>query len=133
MLEISFSEVLLIVIIGLIALGPERLIISIKTISSWILTLRLLAANTKYKLLEELKFQKFKEFEELQELLSKIEKKAGLQIFSDELNQSIKELIEYTELLKKKYQFSNNCIEKKMSTVKKVTTNLDEDNIDKVD
>ncbi len=61
MIDISFSELLLILIIAFVVLGPERLPTVVKTISSWIRTLRIFAANVQHELSEELKLQEFQE------------------------------------------------------------------------
>lgn len=45
MLDIGFSELLLVMIIGLVVLGPERLPIAVKTVAGWIRAFRSLAAN----------------------------------------------------------------------------------------
>ncbi|MGP1958139.1 MAG: Sec-independent protein translocase protein TatB [Arsenophonus sp.] len=72
MFEISFSELLLIMIIGLIVISPERFPIDIKTSINWISALFSLSANVQHKLLQELKLK------ELQERLKKIEEKTQL-------------------------------------------------------
>ena len=43
MFDIGFSELLLVFVIGLIVLGPQRLPVAVKTVVSWIRTLRSLA------------------------------------------------------------------------------------------
>ncbi|WGO83099.1 Sec-independent protein translocase protein TatB [Arsenophonus apicola] len=127
MLDIGFSELLLVMIIGLVVLGPERLPIAVKTVAGWIRALRSLAANVQHELSQELKLQ------ELQETLRKAEEKAQLQELSPELKQSMEELRESTELLKKNYQSSNSRIEEELAKVKAFTSDLDENSTDKID
>ncbi|MFV9997988.1 MAG: Sec-independent protein translocase protein TatB [Arsenophonus endosymbiont of Dermacentor nuttalli] len=120
MLDIGFSELLLVMVIGLVVLGPERFPIAVKTVAGWIRALCSLAANVQHELSQELKLQ------ELQETLKKAEEKAQLQSLSPELKQSMEELRESTELLKKNYQSSSNRIEQELAKVKAFTSELDE-------
>lgn len=127
MLDIGFSELLLVMIIGLVVLGPERLPIAVKTVAGWIRVLRSLVANVQHEFSQELKLQ------ELQETLRKAEEKAQLQTLSPELKQSMQELRESTELLKKNYQSSNSRIEEELAKVKAFTSDLDENSTTKID
>ncbi|PHM61769.1 Sec-independent protein translocase protein TatB [Xenorhabdus ishibashii] len=98
MFDIGFSELLLVMIIGLVVLGPERLPVAVKTVAGWIRALRSLAANVQNELAQELKLQ------ELQDTLKKMEEKAELQSLSPELKASMEELKEAAESLKNTYQ-----------------------------
>ncbi|MBE8597135.1 Sec-independent protein translocase protein TatB [Xenorhabdus sp. BG5] len=98
MFDIGFSELLLVMIIGLVVLGPERLPIAVKTVAGWIRVLRSLAANVQNELAQELKLQ------ELQDTLKKMEEKADLQSLSPELKASMEELKDAAESLKNTYQ-----------------------------
>ncbi|WP_237387982.1 Sec-independent protein translocase protein TatB [Xenorhabdus sp. Sc-CR9] len=98
MFDIGFSELLLVMIIGLVVLGPERLPIAVKTVVGWIRALRSLAANVQNELAQELKLQ------ELQDSLKKMEEKADMQSLSPELKASMEELREAAESLKNTYQ-----------------------------
>ncbi|PHM38383.1 sec-independent translocase [Xenorhabdus mauleonii] len=98
MFDIGFSELLLVMVIGLVVLGPERLPIAVKTVAGWIRALRSLAANVQNELAQELKLQ------ELQDSLKKMEEKAGMQSLSPELKASMEELKEAAESLKNTYQ-----------------------------
>ncbi|MBS9434589.1 Sec-independent protein translocase protein TatB [Photorhabdus hainanensis] len=98
MFDIGFSELLLVMVIGLVVLGPERLPVAVKTVAGWIRALRSLAANVQNELAQELKLQ------ELQESLKKVQEEAGLQNLSPELKASMDELKEAAESLKKAYQ-----------------------------
>ncbi len=96
MFDIGFGELLLVMVIGLVVLGPERLPVAVKTVAGWIRALRSLAASVQNELSQELKLQ------ELQESLKKAEK-AGLQNLTPELKASMDELKEAAESLKRSY------------------------------
>lgn len=96
MFDIGFGELLLILIIGLVVLGPERLPVAVKTVAGWIRALRSLAASVQNELTQELKLQ------ELQESLKKAEQ-AGLQNLTPELKASMDELKEMAESLQRSY------------------------------
>lgn len=98
MFDIGFSQLLLVIVIGLVFLGPERLPVAVKTIAGWVRALRSLAANVQNELTQELKLQ------ELQESLKKVEEKANLQTLSPELKASMDELKEAAQSLKQTYQ-----------------------------
>ncbi len=98
MFDIGFSQLLLVMVIGLVFLGPERLPVAVKTIAGWVRALRSLAANVQNELTQELKLQ------ELQEGLKKVEEKANLQTLSPELKASMDELKEAAQSLKETYQ-----------------------------
>ncbi|MEE3663374.1 Sec-independent protein translocase protein TatB [Brenneria sp. g21c3] len=96
MFDIGFSELLLVMVIGLVVLGPERLPVAVRTVAGWIRTLRSLASTVQNELSQELKLQ------ELQDSLKKVEK-AGLQNLSPELKASMDELKEAAEAMKRGY------------------------------
>ena len=96
MFDIGFGELLLVMVIGLVVLGPERLPVAVKTVAGWIRALRSLAASVQNELSQELKLQ------ELQESLKKVEN-AGLQNLTPELKASMDELKEAAESLKRSY------------------------------
>ncbi|MCF6691313.1 Sec-independent protein translocase protein TatB [Raoultella terrigena] len=96
MFDIGFSELLLVFVIGLIVLGPQRLPVAVKTVASWIRTLRSLAATVQNEITQELKLQEF------QESLKKVEK-ASLDNLTPELKASMDELREAAESMKRSY------------------------------
>ncbi|MFA9207793.1 MAG: Sec-independent protein translocase protein TatB [Yersinia sp. (in: enterobacteria)] len=96
MFDIGFSELLLVLVIGLVVLGPERLPVAVRTVAGWIRTLRSLAATVQNELAQELKIQ------ELQDSLKKAEQ-VGLQNLTPELKASMDELKEAAEALKRSY------------------------------
>ncbi|MBK1451750.1 Sec-independent protein translocase protein TatB [Klebsiella variicola] len=96
MFDIGFSELLLVFVIGLIVLGPQRLPVAVKTVVGWIRTLRSLATTVQNELAQELKLQEF------QESLKKVEK-ASLNNLTPELKASMDELREAAESMKRSY------------------------------
>lgn len=96
MFDIGFSELLLVFVIGLIVLGPERLPVAVKTVVGWIRAIRSLAANVQQELAQELKLQ------ELQDGLKKVEE-ASKGTLSPELKESIEELRKTAESVKRSY------------------------------
>lgn len=97
MFEIGFSELILVMIVGLIVLGPERLPVAVKTVSGWIRAMRSLASSVQNELTQELKLQ------ELQDSLKKVEKNA-LQNLTPELKASMDELRAAAQAIQKPYQ-----------------------------
>lgn len=96
MFDIGFSELLLVLVIGLIVLGPQRLPVAVKTVAGWIRALRSLAATVQNELAQELKLQ------ELQDSLRKVEK-ASLENLTPELKTSMDELRKAAESMKRSY------------------------------
>ena len=85
MFDIGFSELVLLMLVGLVVLGPKRLPIAIRTVMGWVKTIRGLAANVQNELKQELKLQ------ELQDSIKKAEA-LNLQTLSPELNKTVEEL-----------------------------------------
>lgn len=99
MFDIGFSELLLVFVIGLIVLGPQRLPTAVKTVVGWIRAVRSLAANVQHELAQELKLQ------ELQDGLKKVEEETKGTL-SPELKESIQELRKTAESVKRSYHES---------------------------
>lgn len=99
MFDIGFSELVLVFVIGLIVLGPQRLPVAVKTVVGWIRAIRSLAANVQHELAQELKLQ------ELQDSLKKVEE-AGKGTLSPELKQSMEELRKTADSMKRSVQQS---------------------------
>ena len=85
MFDIGFSELVLVLIVGLVVLGPQRLTIAIRTVMGWVRTIRGLAANVQNELAQELKLQ------ELKESIKKAEE-LNLSSLSPELSKTVEEL-----------------------------------------
>ncbi|KEA50433.1 MULTISPECIES: Sec-independent protein translocase protein TatB [Mangrovibacter] len=96
MFDIGFGELLLIFIIGLVVLGPERLPVAVKTVAGWVRALRSLASTVQNELAQELKLQEF------QDSLKKVEK-ASMDHLTPELKSSMDELREAAESMKRSY------------------------------
>lgn len=82
MFDIGFGELVLISVIALVVLGPERLPTAIRSVSKFIRTAKTMANNVKDELSQELKIQ------ELQDNLRKAEN-MGMKDLSPELQSSI--------------------------------------------
>ena len=78
-------ELVVVLIVGLIVLGPERLPVAIRTVSRWVKTLKSVANSVKAEVNEELRIH------ELHENLKKAEQQ-NLQELSPELKSSVDEL-----------------------------------------
>lgn len=96
MFDIGFGELVLVFVIGLIVLGPQRLPVAVKTIAGWVRALRSLATTVQNELTQELKLQEF------QDSLKKVEK-ASLSNLTPELKASMDELREAAESMKRTY------------------------------
>lgn len=90
MFDIGFWELLLISIIGLVVLGPERMPVAIRTVRSWINGVRSFSQSVKTELTEELRIQ------ELHANLKKAEE-SNLENLSPEVAESVKTLKEAAE------------------------------------
>ncbi|WP_417763408.1 Sec-independent protein translocase protein TatB [Shewanella sp.] len=102
---IGFSELLLIGILGLVVLGPERLPIAVRTVSGWIRAMKRMANSVKDELEQELKL------EELQADLKKAEQK-GLGNLSPELKDSLDQLKEAAQAVNRPYEIDSSPFSK---------------------
>ena len=100
MFDIGFGELLLVFVIGLIVLGPQRLPVAVKTVVGWVRALRSLASTVQNELAQELKLQEF------QESLKKVEK-ASMDNLTPELKASMDELREAAESMKRSYSIND--------------------------
>ena len=100
MFDIGFSELLLVFVIGLIVLGPQRLPVAVKTVAGWVRALRSLATTVQNELAQELKLQEF------QDSLKKVDK-ASLDNLTPELKASMDELREAAESMKRSYSVND--------------------------
>lgn len=111
MFDISFGQLLLVLIIGLVVLGPERLPVAMKTVASWIKVLRRMSATVQLELNKELKLQ------ELQDSLKKAEE-SGLKNITPEIQESIDDLKRVTDSLQKEINSSATEIENSVNTAR---------------
>jgi sec-independent protein translocase protein TatB len=109
--DIGFSELLLVLVIGLVVLGPERLPVAVRTVAGWIRTLRAMAASVQSELSQELKLQ------ELQDSLKKAEE-SGLKNLTPEIKASMDELKEAAESMKQSINSGLNPAEKAVEEAK---------------
>ena len=123
MFDIGFSEILLVCIVGLVVLGPQRLPVAIRTVMSWVRTIRGLAANVQNELKQELKLQ------ELQESIKKAES-LNLKALSPELGKTVEELKASADKLRadleQKASDSNTTLQDQIKQMKSVVENPDE-------
>jgi len=98
--DIGFGELVLVFVIGLIVLGPQRLPVAVKTVAGWVRALRSLASTVQNELAQELKIQ------ELQDSLKKVEK-ASMDHLTPELKESMDELRHAAESMKRTYNVND--------------------------
>lgn len=114
MFDIGFSELVLVFIVGLVVLGPQRLPVAIRTVVGWIRTIRGMASNVQSELSQELKLH------ELQESIKKAEQ-LNLGELSPDLAKNIEDLkVSATEMqqqLKKQGDSINNTINERIKEV----------------
>lgn len=96
MFDIGFGELILVFVIGLIVLGPQRLPVAVKTVVGWLRAMRSLASSVQNELAQELKLQ------ELQDSVRKVEK-ASIGNLSPELKASMDELRDAAESMRRTY------------------------------
>ncbi|GGB71274.1 Sec-independent protein translocase protein TatB [Shewanella inventionis] len=94
---IGFMELLLIGILGLVVLGPERLPVAVRSVTGWIRAIKRMANSVKDELEQELKI------EQLHSDLKKAESK-GLANLSPELKESIEQLKQAAESVNRPYK-----------------------------
>jgi sec-independent protein translocase protein TatB len=97
MFDIGFLELLVITIIGLVVLGPERLPVAIRTVRDWISGVRKFSDSVKTELTEELRIQ------ELHANLKKAEQ-ADMKNLSPEIAESLQTLKDAAEMVNRPYQ-----------------------------
>ncbi|HHW7568169.1 TPA: Sec-independent protein translocase protein TatB [Mannheimia haemolytica] len=117
MFDIGFSELVLIMIVGLVVLGPKRMPIAIRTVMGWVSTIRGLAANVQNELAQELKLQ------ELKESIKKAEE-LNLSSLSPELSKTVEDLKMSATQLQDSLNSAKNELEKtaaESSTIPKLT------------
>lgn len=100
MFDIGFWELVVIGVVALVVLGPERLPVAIRTASHWIKLIRSTANSVKTELEQELK---------LQELHNDLKKAEQLQMsnLSPELQESIEQLKAAAQSVNRPYQGEN--------------------------
>jgi len=97
MFDIGFWELVLISVIGLVVLGPERLPVAIRTVRGWIANVRGFSNNIKTELTEELRIH------ELHSNLKKAEQQ-NMQNLTAEMSDSVKSLQEAAAMVTRPYE-----------------------------
>lgn len=110
MFDIGFSELILVFVIGLVVLGPQRLPVAVRTVVGWIRAMRSLASSVQNELAQELKLQ------ELQDSLKKVEE-ASKNSLSPELKASMEELKQSAESMKRTYLGENEKADDEAHTI----------------
>jgi len=120
--DISFQELLLVFVVGLVVLGPQRLPVAIKTVMGWIRTIRGLAANVQNELAQELKLK------ELQESIKKAEA-LNLSALSPELSKTVEELKAQADKMKSELEAkaaeAGTTVEEQIKEIKNAPENGD--------
>ncbi|THA10055.1 Sec-independent protein translocase protein TatB [Rodentibacter pneumotropicus] len=124
MFDIGFSELVLLMIVGLVVLGPKRLPVAIRTVMGWVKTIRGLAANVQNELKQELKLQ------ELQDSIKKAES-LNLQTLSPELSKTVEELKAQADKmrteLESKAAEAGTTVEEQIKEIKSAAENIQSD------
>jgi len=101
MFDIGLWELILISVIGLVVLGPERLPTAVRTVSGWVRTMRRMAQNVKNELEQELEIEKL--HSDLKKAES-ISKDVNSNAIPDELKESIATLQQAARDVTEPYQ-----------------------------
>ena len=120
MFDIGFSELVLLMLVGLVVLGPKRLPVAIRTVMGWVKTIRGLAANVQNELKQELKLQ------ELQDGIKKAEQ-LNLKQLSPDLSKTVEELKEQAQKmraeLEEKAAAAGTTVEEQIKEIKSAAEN----------
>ncbi len=127
MFDVGFWELILIAIISLIILGPERLPVAIRTVRGWIAGARKLSETVKTELTEELRVH------ELHANLKKAEQ-SNLQNLSPEVADSLKTLKEAAASVSEPYKKTDTDLidSTKTSSLPQTKSNDEAPSIDKI-
>jgi len=121
--DIGFSELVLLMLVGLVVLGPKRLPVAIRTVMGWVKTIRGLAANVQNELKQELKLQ------ELQDSIKKAEQ-LNLKQLSPDLSKTVEELKEQAQKmraeLEEKAAAAGTTVEEQIKEIKSAAENSDD-------
>lgn len=104
MFDIGFWELIVIGIIGLVVLGPERLPTAIRSVRSWIHKVKTFSNNVQTEIKEELRVH------ELHENLKKAEQ-MDMKNLSPELANSVQSLKEAADMVNRPFDTTHNELE----------------------
>ena len=120
MFYIGFSEIVFLMLVGLVVLGTNRLPVAIRTVMGWVKTIRGLAANVQNELKQELKLQ------ELQDSIKKAEQ-LNLKQLSPDLSKTVEELKEQAQKmraeLEEKAAAAGTTVEEQIKEIKSAAEN----------
>ena len=120
MFDIGFSELVVLMLVGLVVLGPKRLPVAIRTVMGWVKTIRGLAANVQNELKQELKLQ------ELQDSIKKAEQ-LNLKQLSPDLSKTVEELKDQAQKmraeLEEKAAAAGTTVEEQIKEIKSAAEN----------
>lgn len=123
MFDIGFWELVLISVVALVVLGPERLPHAIRSVAKFVSTAKGMANSVKDELAHELKVQ------ELQEHLRKAEQ-LGMKNLSPELQESVDKLKQAAQNVQRPYTPSATQAEQLSESPTAVTDTTERDNSD---
>ena len=107
MFDIGLWELIVIGVVGLIVLGPERLPVAVRSVSQWIRTAKKMASNVKDELAQELEIDKLHADLKRAESYSK---DLNTNLIPDELHESIKSLQQAAQDVTRPYERSSNKV-----------------------
>ncbi|NMP30741.1 Sec-independent protein translocase subunit TatB [Thalassotalea sp. M1531] len=116
MFDIGFWELMVIAVIGLLVLGPERLPVAIRTLRGWMSNVRQFSQSVKTELSEELRIK------ELHDNLKKAEQ-SDFKNMSPEVEASLKSLKEAAEMVTRPYENTNKPSEPSNQSQEKKSAN----------
>ncbi len=128
MFDIGFWELMLIAVMGLVVLGPERLPVAIRTVRSWIGGVRKFSDTVKSELSEELRIH------ELHANLKKAEQ-SDMTNLSPEVAESIKSLQDAADMVNEPFKkvdrsALDSLISSSLATQKAQSTPVDTDDVE---
>ena len=122
MFDIGFWEIVLISVIGLVVLGPQRLPIAIRTVLKWVNTAKSMANSVKNEISQEL------ELHEMNENMIKATKQ-GLKELDPNLKASIDEMKSNVESLTRPYKNNVDDLMKEKSPINQTATDAKLDQV----
>ncbi|GAA0812660.1 hypothetical protein GCM10009111_06930 [Colwellia asteriadis] len=124
MFDIGFWELMVIAIMGLVVLGPERLPVAVRTVKSWITGVRRFSDTVKAEVTEELRIH------ELHANLKKAEQ-SNLQNLSPEVAESLKSLQEAAAMVNEPYKKVDDSTDNEPFSNEKHDTKTLDNSVDK--
>ncbi|WP_019615988.1 Sec-independent protein translocase protein TatB [Psychromonas ossibalaenae] len=122
MFDIGFWEMIVISVIGLVVLGPERLPTAIRSVLRWVNTAKGMANSVKSEISQELKLH------EINENMIKASKQ-GLSDLDPDLKESIDEMKKAAQEITRPYQTNNEDLNSSIAEKSVNTADSDENSI----